>query len=1202
MAIAAADIKLRQSQRLTDNPDGGGRMVQTEVVDGALNNLFPDIGDEERTTGRTVLRKAFVHVDTANTDVLKDAIAAIVKRPDDSHVHMTMFGLGSYSDVRSDARGRIESYITKGVESRYILMGDHYVGQQALMLCCLPDAPTPEINDNLCLSTSGVGYTPNEQYLRVKSIFSRETQTFIDNDNVAFQRDVIIVETVTALLYPFYGQSPTRFSSTKPPTRVHDTNVIEAQTYATVKPLSAVAESGALKVLVDSPFVPIVPSTQAETPVVDQLAGNGTVSYVTAGAADLLSHSYSAAFTAGIGIRRYLGSPFARGSVKVTAGAVELTDDGSGTLVTPGSSPWGGSVDYEAGSVEVLHSDGTSSTSISITATPAAPVVMQGYSDFIGITPGNQGFTYVLQLNPLPAPGTVTVDFRALGRWIRLSDNGTGQLVGRPGQGSGSINYATGSVIVTCGALPDLSSQILASWGTGVITERRDADVAIVPPALRFMLPDQGIKPASASIAWLVSSATVTATDDGAGVLKVGATVVGTINYATGEVNLQLSTLPDPSSLIHSAYDWAEQTQASFTPVPDGGGLVSFNLGATGLRPGGVRLDWLTSVRPANVIDVGAPVVALRIEARDDGAGQLVAVSAGGIRLTGNLGTINYTTGAVSLQAGQISIPNVPFPNYEQSYVNQYWRISGKTRAAGLATYSAGTQINAAWQLAAALDNDGEDEIALPPVELDLTPGIIDAIVPGGVRFTFRGRTYVDRAGSLYFNIDPLTGAGTYAGSVDYASGKATISNWAAGGANGISIQALLTRMFEPGTDALYFRTPGSPLRAGAFTLRATTLEGDLLTASADISGNLVAAGIDGTVEWETGVVRVRFGAMVPAAGNEAEPWYDPANVVGSDVWKPHLVIPSTIFFGAVVFRSIPLSSVVVGLDPTRLPSDGRVPGFRAGQTLLVFHEDEVSVTPTAGQVVSVGRTGLSQIEVRDAAGVPILSSWYTPDLDAGEVAFADPLNLTAYTMPVKIRHRIDNRRLCAGVQITGEIELNSALSREFPAGSMVASVLRLGEPNGSLDLVARVSNLFDQAAWTSVWSDVLIGSAASGTYNDTDYPLEVTNADAITERWVIRFTSATGFELIGETVGVIATGSTAADLAPINPRTGQPYARIRKEGWGGGWATNNAVRFNTIGGLAPVWFARTTLAGTPEEVVDDFRFQVIGNSAGVTP
>ena len=73
MAITALDIKYRKSERLTDNPDGGGRMVQAEIIDGQLNNLFPDIGDEERTTGRSVLRKMFVHVDTDGPDVLKDA-------------------------------------------------------------------------------------------------------------------------------------------------------------------------------------------------------------------------------------------------------------------------------------------------------------------------------------------------------------------------------------------------------------------------------------------------------------------------------------------------------------------------------------------------------------------------------------------------------------------------------------------------------------------------------------------------------------------------------------------------------------------------------------------------------------------------------------------------------------------------------------------------------------------------------------------------------------------------------------------------------------------------------------------------------------------------------------------------------------------------------------------------------------------------
>jgi hypothetical protein len=58
--------------------------------------------------------------------------------------------------------------------------------------------------------------------------------------------------------------------------------------------------------------------------------------------------------------------------------------------------------------------------------------------------------------------------------------------------------------------------------------------------------------------------------------------------------------------------------------------------------------------------------------------------------------------------------------------------------------------------------------------------------------------------------------------------------------------------------------------------------------------------------------------------------------------------------------------------------------------------------------------------------------------------------------------------------------------------------------------------------------------------------PDPVTNRGALTERWVVRFTNSTSFEVIGENVGVIATGNTSADCAPNNPATGVPYFPAR--------------------------------------------------------
>jgi hypothetical protein len=146
-------------------------------------------------------------------------------------------------------------------------------------------------------------------------------------------------------------------------------------------------------------------------------------------------------------------------------------------------------------------------------------------------------------------------------------------------------------------------------------------------------------------------------------------------------------------------------------------------------------------------------------------------------------------------------------------------------------------------------------------------------------------------------------------------------------------------------------------------------------------------------------------------------------------------------------------------------------------------------------------------------------------------------------------------------------------------------------------DIRARAHNLFHQATWTSVWSDARIGSDTTAKYNSVAHPVEVTNQGAIKERWAIRFTSSSAFEVIGETVGVIATGNTSADLAPANPATGAAYFTVRSAGWGSGWVAGNTLRFNTDGGQAPFWVARTVVAGRAQEAEDQFSTQNRGDA-----
>lgn len=489
-----------------------------------------------------------------------------------------------------------------------------------------------------------------------------------------------------------------------------------------------------------------------------------------------------------------------------------------------------------------------------------------------------------------------------------------------------------------------------------------------------------------------------------------------------------------------------------------------------------------------------------------------------------------------------------------------------------------------------------------PPMRIYLGAGASGPAATGSVRFTFRGRTYVDRAGSLYYGIDPITNAGTLGGHYNYIENVATLTDYPSSGGNTVTIVSLLTRYAEPGMDGVMFRTAGAPLRAGNFTIRATTRDGTELTATADINGTITGTNVKGHVDWNSGLTRVAFGAMVVAAGNESEPWYDAGLVDGSgNIWKPTQVDPSSVFYGAVAYRSVPVDPDLIGVDPVRMPTDGRVPGFRVGDVAVVSHTAVTTVaSPVAGSTTDLGRERISFLEVFDADKTPIDSIYWSTDLDAGTLTWSDPLNLSAYTLPAYIRHRIQDVSQIVDLQINGDITLGSAVTHDYPSGTLVSAAVVYETTQ------ARYSNLFDQQTYTAgQWSDTIVGAPATGTYNDTTYPIAVANNAAITQRWILRFRSPTTVDVIGEFVGQILSGvSITSDIAPINPATitgavpaGLPYFTIDKDGFGSGWAADNVIRFDTTAATRPPWLARVVTPGTINVANDLVRINAYGNA-----
>ncbi len=271
--------------------------------------------------------------------------------------------------------------------------------------------------------------------------------------------------------------------------------------------------------------------------------------------------------------------------------------------------------------------------------------------------------------------------------------------------------------------------------------------------------------------------------------------------------------------------------------------------------------------------------------------------------------------------------------------------------------------------------------------------------------------------------------------------------------------------------------------------------------------------------------------------------------------------------------------------------SGGAVPVLVSGDVALVHHTASLAPAAVAnGQTVNVLRTGLARLRVIGFDGTehakftenqpaPV-GVGCTADLAAGTVNFTD---VSGMSQPVTVEHRIEEMVGAAGVRgVT--VTLNRNLSRAYPAGTIVSSLCMLGDMRG------RATNVeFAQSAWTSVWSDAVIGGAPTANYNAIGYPIVCTNKGAVTERWALIFTNSTTFNIVGEQLGQIGSGTTGADCAPINPATGAPYFTIPLAGWSLGWAAGNVERFNTAGANAPIWLARCvapSLPGTTDSVL----------------
>ena len=632
MPIETKDLVLYESERLTDNDDGGGKYNGQIIIDGQSNNLFDDVSELDRTMGDVSMRKIFPAVTTNDTDKLMGATVFISENPKDPNVSALLFSTKNWTDERQSAQNRVENYLAKGGQIAGTPLDTHWLGMKQLQVAMFPQETESSVGDTIVLVSDEGKALEHEQYLRIIKVETRTAIMVIDGKNVEYKIATYLLN--DPLDMDFVGLSASQwYKGQASKTIIRDSIVADTGSYYASAGLSEDVQVGEFTVNAESIFSQIIPSAQTESPIVDvNAAGESTI--LVPGNDGLITASFPT--TVGVSQNLYIGSSVMPSSVAFTLFGQPVTDQGG--LLKTSSGTQVGTIDYQRGLIQWTSSATTGATTLVITFKPAAAPNQYFQSYAIPVTQNNQSTNWTGVLVPIPAPGSLSISYMSQGKFYELKDDGSGQLKGSSSSfGSGRINYETGSWLLTTGALPDVDTPILLLWGTPIVTFVR-SNLSVNKAAFEFNLGQAGIAP-GVTINWLLEGVAKTAVSNAQGKFTGDAT--GEINYATGMGKIIPNKLPQKNTQFTVIYDYGNQlTQTKSAIAPDGNQKLSFTIGTgAAIQPNSVELSIPVSDQlgqnngTAKVIDV--PI--------NSTMGNLVS-STGDIQ-----GTINYNTGAVEV-------------------------------------------------------------------------------------------------------------------------------------------------------------------------------------------------------------------------------------------------------------------------------------------------------------------------------------------------------------------------------------------------------------------------------------------------------------------------------------------------------------------------------------------------------------------------
>jgi len=185
-----------------------------------------------------------------------------------------------------------------------------------------------------------------------------------------------------------------------------------------------------------------------------------------------------------------------------------------------------------------------------------------------------------------------------------------------------------------------------------------------------------------------------------------------------------------------------------------------------------------------------------------------------------------------------------------------------------------------------------------------------------------------------------------------------------------------------------------------------------------------------------------------------------------------------------------------------------------------------------------------------------------------GIFADGDTIRITDMATPTSSTGNEEELTISGAPTVSGNevtITVAETLTNGYTGGTLAAPVTYVSSAYRPSDLACSVDN----------WAE----TSSSGTYDETTYPVIGDNIGTMEETWTLTFTDATNFTVVGDTIGSVGSGTTGSDFSPNNSAVSKPYFTLEAAGWGGTWAANDTVVFQTHPPAIAIWETRVVPA-----------------------